>query len=138
MNLPDLLPDNRTLLMWLIQAALAVGIVSLFAGLLIGVVGKIPMIGPVLAGIIRMLAGNYEKWLNERVPKLAEQAVLATEERWRKSAIIDPTVRAQQKLSESTQTLQSLAPGLSADTAKAQVEAALARIRANGMEQKAR
>jgi hypothetical protein len=138
MNLPDLLPDKGVLLTWLIQAALGVGIVSLLAGLLVGVVGKIPVIGPVLAALIRMLAGNYEKWLNERVPKLAEQAVLATEERWRKSGITDPTVRAQQKLSESTQTLQSLAPGLSADTAKAQVEAALARIRANGMEQKAR
>lgn len=138
MNLPDLLPDKGVLLTWLIQAALGVGIVSLLAGLLVGVVGKIPVIGPVLAALIRRFAGNYEKWLNERVPKLAEQAVLATEERWRKSGITDPTVRAQQKLAESTQTLQSLAPGLSADTAKVQVEAALARVRANGMEQKAR
>lgn len=138
MSLTDLLPDKGTLLIWLIQAALAVGIVSLLAGLIIRIIIKIPIIGPVLARIIRIIAGNYEKWLNERVPKLAEQAVLATEERWRKSALVDSTYRAAQKLEESTKILQSLAPGLSDNIAKVQVEAALARVRASGMEQKAR
>ncbi|MCL6527652.1 MAG: hypothetical protein K6T57_12320 [Thermaceae bacterium] len=138
MNLKDFLPDNGTLLSWVIQAALAVGVISLLAGLIIGVVGNVPVVGPLLAGIIRMLAGNYEKWLTERVPKLAEQAVLSTEEKFRNAPPLPAAERASQKMETALDILKQSAPGLSADQARAQVEAALARIRATGMEQKAR
>jgi hypothetical protein len=95
------------------------------------------VVGPVLAAAVRMLFSNYEKWLSERVPKLAEQAVLATEEKWRKvGSQYDPAARAQAKLQEAMEALQQMAPGLPRDIAQKQIEAALARIRAMGMEQK--
>lgn len=118
------------------QALVALGAVALLAGLLVRLVGSIPVVGPVLAGLIRMLASNYERWLAERVPRLAEQAVLAVEERYRKSDL-PPQERAARKLEEAIRTLQELAPGLSRTIAEKQIEAALARIRAMGMEQKA-
>nr|WP_279231751.1 hypothetical protein [Thermus thalpophilus] len=117
------------------QALVALGAVALLAGLLVRLVGGIPVVGPVLAGLIRMLASNYERWLAERVPRLAEQAVLAVEERYRKSDL-PPQERAARKLEEAISTLQELAPGLSRTIAERQIEAALARIRAMGMEQK--
>lgn len=117
------------------QALVALGAVALLAGLLVRLVGSIPVVGPVLAGLIRMLASNYERWLAERVPRLAEQAVLAVEERYRKSDL-PPQERAARKLEEAISTLQELAPGLSRTIAEKQIEAALARIRAMGMEQK--
>jgi len=119
-----------------VQALVALGAVALLAGLLVRLVGSIPVVGPVLAGLIRMLASNYERWLAERVPRLAEQAVLAVEERYRKSDL-PPQERAARKLEEAISTLQELAPGLSRTIAEKAVEAALARIRAMGMEQKA-
>jgi hypothetical protein len=136
LNLYDLIPSGQVWLVWALQAALAVGVVALVAGLLVRLVSFIPGVGPVLAGIIRILASNYEKWLAERVPKLAEQAVLATEERYRATAL-PPEQRATTKLEEAVRTLQELAPGLSRDIAQKQIEAALARVRAMGMEQKA-
>lgn len=117
------------------QALVALGAVALLAGLLVRLVGGIPVVGPVLAGLIRMLASNYERWLAERVPRLAEQAVLSVEERYRKSDL-PPQERAARKLEEAISTLQELAPGLSRTIAEKQIEAALARIRAMGMEQK--
>ncbi|AGK04665.1 hypothetical protein K649_15400 [Meiothermus ruber DSM 1279] len=92
--------------------------------------------GPILAGIVRIIAGNYERWLSERVPKLAEQVVLSVEERYRKSNLSFEE-RAQTKLEEAISALQQMAPGLGRDIAQRQVEAALSRIRATGMEQKA-
>lgn len=118
------------------QALVTLGAIALLAGLLVRLVGSIPVVGPVLAGLIRMLASNYERWLAERVPRLAEQAVLAVEERYRKSDL-PPQERAARKLEEAIRTLQELAPGLSRTIAEKQIEAALARIRAMGMEQKA-
>lgn len=117
------------------QALVALGAVALLAGLLVRLVGGIPVVGPALAGLIRMLASNYERWLAERVPRLAEQAVLAVEERYRKSDL-PPQERAARKLEEAISILQELAPGLSRTIAEKQIEAALARIRAMGMEQK--
>jgi hypothetical protein len=136
MNWQDLLPTGNIWMVWLLQAALAVGVVALLAGALIALVGRIPVVGPILAGIIRLIAGNYERWLQERVPKLAEQAVLATEERYR-ATHLPAEERARVKLDEAIQALQQMAPGLARDIAQRQVEAALARIRAAGMEQKA-
>ncbi len=123
-------------MVWLVQALLAAGVIAVAAGLLVRLVAGIPVVGPILAGIIRMIAGNYERWLSERVPKLAEQAVLAVEEKYRRSEL-PPAERASQKLEEAIQILQTLAPGLSRDIAQKQIEAALARVRAMGMEQKA-
>jgi len=136
MNLHDLIPSGQVWLVWALQAALAVGVIALVAGLLVRLVSLIPGVGPVLAGIIRILASNYEKWLSERVPKLAEQVVLSVEERYR-ATTLPPQERAAAKLEEAVRTLQELAPGLSRDIAQKQIEAALARIRAMGMEQKA-
>jgi hypothetical protein len=48
----------------------------------------------------------------------------------------DPAARAQAKLQEAMEALQQMAPGLPRDIAQKQIEAALARIRAMGMEQK--
>jgi len=132
----DLIPPKDLWMIWLVQALLAVGVIALVAGLLVRLVAGIPVVGPILAGIIRMIAGNYERWLSERVPKLAEQAVLAVEEKYRRSEL-PPAERASQKLEEAIQILQTLAPVLSRDIAQRQIEAALARIRAMGMEQKA-
>lgn len=137
MNIGELIPPLQIWVVWAIQAALAVGIIALFAGLLTTLVAKIPVVGPVLAGIIRILAGNYEKWLAERLPKLAEQAVLAMEERYRKSANLPPEQRAREKLEGALELVQQMAPGLAPRIARANIESALSRIRKEGLEQKA-
>ncbi|ADD26861.1 hypothetical protein Mrub_1433 [Meiothermus ruber DSM 1279] len=136
MNWTDFIPSGNLWIVWLLQASLAVGVITLFAGGLIALLGKIPIVGPILAGIVRIIAGNYERWLSERVPKLAEQVVLSVEERYRKSNLSFEE-RAQTKLEEAISALQQMAPGLGRDIAQRQVEAALSRIRATGMEQKA-
>ncbi|MBC7292967.1 MAG: hypothetical protein H5T84_02465 [Thermoleophilia bacterium] len=139
------LPPSEVWLTWLVQAVLAVGLLALVAGLLIAVLGRIPVIGPLLAGIVRLLVGNYEKWLSERVPKLADLSVLAVEERLASLAklrpeiettLLSPQSRASTKLKSAVDGLISLAPGLSAADAAQQVEAAVARMRAAGLEQK--
>jgi len=132
-----LLPTADVWLAWALQAALAVGLVALLAGALIALVSRIPVVGPVLARIIRVVAGNYERWLAERVPRLAEQAALSVEERYRKASSVPPEERARAKLEEAMTALQDMAPGLSREITRRQIEAALARIRASGMEQKA-
>ena len=133
----DLVPSGQTWAIWLLQAVLAAGVIALLAGAITRLLSAIPVVGPALAAAVRMLFFNYEKWLTERVSKLAEQAVLATEEKWRQvGSQYDPAARAQAKLQEAMEALQQMAPGLPRDIAKKQIEAALARIRAMGMEQK--
>ncbi|ULR41207.1 hypothetical protein [Thermus sp. NEB1569] len=136
MSWTDLVPPGSVWAAWALQAVVALGVVALLAGLLVRLVAGIPVVGPFLASLIRILASNYERWLSERVPRLAEQAVLAVEERFRKSDL-PAQERAARKLEEAIGTLQELAPGLSRSIAEKQIEAALARIRAMGMEQKA-
>ncbi len=133
----DFIPPTQTWIVWAVQAALAVGVISLLAGLLVAVVSKIPLLGPVLANIIRIIGGNYEKWLSERLPKMAEQAVLAVEERFRKSDL-PPEVRAQEKMHQAVELVEQMAPGVNRSVAKASIEAALTRMRSAYMEQKAR
>lgn len=139
------LPGPEIWLTWLVQAVLAVGLIALVAGLLIAVLVRIPFIGPVLAGIVRILAGNYERWISERVPRLADLSVLATEERFASlaklrpeidTAALSPQSRASTKLKSAVDGLISLAPGLPAADAAQQVEAAVARMRGAGLEQK--
>lgn len=137
MNLTDFIPPTQTWIVWAVQAALAVGVISLLAGLLVSIVSKVPFLGPVLASIIRIIGGNYEKWLSERLPKMAEQAVLAVEERFRKSDL-PPEVRAQEKMREAIELVEQMAPGVNRSVAKASIEAALTRMRSAYMEQKAR
>jgi hypothetical protein len=133
----DLVPSGQTWAIWLLQALLAAGLIALLAGAITRLLAAIPVVGPALAVAVRMLFSNYEKWLSERVPKLAEQAVLATEEKWRQvGSQYDPAARAQAKLQEAMEALQQMAPGLPRDLAQKQIEAALARIRVMGMEQK--
>lgn len=137
MNLTDFIPPTQTWIVWAVQAALAVGVISLLAGALVGLLGRIPVVGPVLAGIVRFIGSNYEKWLTERLPKIAEQAVLAVEDRYRKSDL-PPEVRAQEKMREALELVQQMAPGVNQNVARAAIDAALARVRHNYMEQKAR
>ena len=56
---------------------------------------------------------------------------------WRAIPTRLASARAEAKLREAMEALQQMAPGLPRDIAKRQIEAALARIRAMGMEQKA-
>lgn len=127
--LKDLIPPGNLWLVWLIQAALAVGVIMLLVNFLAGVVSAIPGVGPVLAQILRLLGGQYQKWLTEHVPKAAEQAVLAVEERYRRAVDLPPDERARRKLEEALKILNELAPGLKRDVAVKMIEAALARIR---------
>ncbi|WP_457638437.1 hypothetical protein [Oceanithermus sp.] len=134
--LRTIVPDGGTWLTWLIQAALAVGVVMLIANAISGVLAAIPVVGPTLATITKIIAGRYQQWLTDQVPKLAEQAVLTVEERYRTAEDIPPDQRAAQKMQEALAELDKLAPGLKRDTAKSALEAALARIRPH-YEQKA-
>ncbi len=137
--LKDLIPPGDHALLWIIQAAMAVGVITLFAGGLIFLLGKIPLVGPLLAAIVRILAGNYEKWLNDRLPRLAEVAVQAAEERYRASSVLtekEAAARSKQKLGAAIGELKRLAPGVPHGIAKTQVEAALVRVRAAGQELK--
>lgn len=62
---------------------------------------------------------------------------MSTEEKWKNlGSQYNPADRAQAKLKESINTLQQMAPGIPENLAQKQVEAALARVRANGLEQK--
>jgi len=137
MSLTDFIPPTQTWIVWAVQAALAVGVVSLLAGLLVAVLSKVPLIGPVLASLVRIIGGNYEKWLAERLPKIAEQAVLAVEERYRKSDL-PPEVRATEKMREAVELIEQMAPGVNRSIAKAAIDSALTRMRSAYMEQKAR
>jgi len=67
-----LIPDGGTWLTWLIQAALAVGVVMLIANAISGVLAAIPVVGPTLATITKIIAGRYQQWLADQVPN--EQA----------------------------------------------------------------
>ncbi len=125
----DLIPPGDVAFWWLVQAALAVGVVMLVANFLAGLVGAIPGVGPVLARVVLILAGQYQKWLSEHVPKAAEQAVLAVEEQFRRAEDLPPEERARRKMEEALKILDQLAPGLDRETAKKMIEAALARIR---------
>jgi len=137
MSLHDFLPSNQIWVVWLVEALLGAGVVSLLSGSIARIFSTIPVVGNAIASAVRMIFSNYEKWLSERVPKLAEQAVLSTEERWRNLGNqYNPADRAQAKLQDSINTLQKMAPGLPYKLAEKQVEAALARIRSNYMEQK--
>ena len=127
--LKDLIPPGNLWLVWLIQAALAVGVIMLIVNFLAGVVAMIPGVGPVLAQVLRLLGGQYQKWLTEHVPKAAEQAVLAVEERFRTAEDLPPEERAKRKMQEALKILDQLAPGLNRDVARKMIEAALARIR---------
>ncbi len=137
MSLTDFIPPTQTWIVWAVQAALAVGVISLLAGLLVAVLSKVPLIGPVLASLVRIIGGNYEKWLAERLPKIAEQAVLAVEERYRKSDL-PPEVRATEKMREAVELIEQMAPGINRSIAKAAIDSALTRMRSAYMEQKAR
>lgn len=137
MNLSDFIPPTQTWIIWALQAALAVGVISLLAGALIGLLGKVPIVGPVLAAIVRIIGGNYEKWLTERLPQMAEQAVLAVEDRYRKSDL-PPEVRASEKMREAIEVIEQMAPGINRSMAKTAIDAALTRMRHSYMEQKAK
>ena len=125
----DLIPPGDVAFWWLVQAALAVGVVMLVANFLAGLMGAIPGVGPALARVVLILAGQYQKWLSEHVPKAAEQAVLAVEEQFRRAEDLPPEERARRKMEEALKILDQLAPGLDRETAKKMIEAALARIR---------
>jgi hypothetical protein len=127
--LKDLVPSGGTWLVWLIQAALAVGVVMLVVNFLAGVVATIPGIGPVLAHILRILGGQYEKWLNDRVPKAAEQAVMAVEERYRRADRMPPRERASRKMEDALKIMDRLTPGVSRSLAESSIEAALTKLR---------
>lgn len=129
MDVRDLIPPSQVWLIWLIQAALTVGVVMLAVNFLAGVVAMVPGVGPVLAQVLRIIGGQYQKWLTEHVPKAAEQAVLAVEEKYRSAEDLPPEERARRKMEEALKLLDTLAPGLDRETAKRMIEAALARIR---------
>ena len=131
-----IVPSGNTMLAWLIQAALAVGVVMLVANAISGVLAAIPVVGPTLSMILKVIAGRYQQWLADQVPKLAEQAVLTVEERYRTEEHLPPDKRAAQKMQEALAELNKLAPGLRKDVAVSSLEAALARIRPH-YEQKA-
>ncbi len=134
--LRTIVPDGGTWLAWLIQAAVAVGMVMLIANAISGVLAAIPVVGPTLATVFKVIAGRYQQWLADQVPKLAEQAVLTVEERYRTAEDIPPDERASKKMQEALAELNKLAPGLRKDLAVSALEAALARIRPH-YEQKA-
>ncbi|WP_245587631.1 hypothetical protein [Calidithermus chliarophilus] len=130
--LAPLLPDWNTVLVWLVQGVLALGFLRLAGEALAALAGQIPGVGVVLAPLIRLLAGQWEKWLTERVPAIADKAVQSVEERFRGTRS-GPT-----KLEQATRMVQRYAPGLSREAAQAQVEAALTRMRGAGLEQKSK
>ncbi len=138
MTWTDLFPPLQTWIGWAIQAALAYGLISVLAGLLITLLNKIPFIGAVLGNIVRVLASNYERWLAERLPKIAEQAVLAIEERYRKRGDMPPEERASEKLQAALDLVNQMAPGIPPSVARASVDAALTTMRHSYQEQKAR
>jgi hypothetical protein len=125
----ELVPGQGEALLWLVQALLVVGLVRLAGEALAGLAGLVPGVGPVLAAALRLFAGSYERWLAQKVPALADVAVQRSEEALKGAG-------GPAKLGAAVAQLQRSAPGLSPGQARAQVEAALTRLRGAGLEQK--
>ena len=128
-QLIDLL--NNPFTMYLIQALLASGLIRLTGSQIADVLAHIPAIGPIAAYLIRALSGNLEEWLRSRVPSMAMQAVLGTEERFRN--VGEPgRDRSLIKFSAAMTALQALEPGVNDVHARDAIQAALTRLRAPG------
>ena len=117
--------QNSNLLHYLLPALIASGVLRLTSEAIAGLVARVPVVGVPLSALVRVLAGQYEAWLANHVPKLAQTAVLATEEKFSGLA----GNNSNQKLENAQAELSKLAPGLSTEQQKVQIHAALARLR---------
>lgn len=78
-TLADFIPPVNDVLLWGVGGILAAGAIGLLATTLAALVLPIPFIGIPLSFAIKFMAGQYQKWLTEQLPKLADQAWQATE-----------------------------------------------------------
>lgn len=118
------IPDHATLIAWLIQALLAVGLVTLISSALAALLGNVPFVGPFLGKLVLHLGNRYQDWLLKQVPASAERAVDTIEEKF-----LGQKGQSQNKLNEAIRQLRSDQPLLSPQEAVNQVHAALTRRR---------
>jgi hypothetical protein len=87
------------------------------------------------AMLVRTLSGKLHDYLMNKVPKLADTAVQRVEEQFRNTNL-PPGERGVAKFESATAQLKHVAPDLPDREARAQVLAAVTRLRAAGAEQK--
>jgi len=75
----DFIPNYHELLRWLLAAVIAAGVLGSISAAAAAVVMRIPIIGPVLAAIIPPIMAQYEKWLSDRLQKVADESVRVVE-----------------------------------------------------------
>lgn len=119
-----LIPDHGTLIAWLIQALLAVGLITLVSTALAALLGNVPFVGPFLGKLVLHLGNRYQDWLLKQVPASAERAVDTIEEKF-----LGQKGQSKAKFDEAIQQLRSDQPLLSVQEATNQVHAALTRRR---------
>lgn len=76
----DLQPilQNLALELWLAIAGVLVGLTA-FDDAIAALVGRVPVVGPILAPILRRLSARFRDWLRTKVPASAEAAVKRVE-----------------------------------------------------------
>lgn len=107
-------------------AALLLGALAgltLLDDLLADFASRIPLIGPILAPIMRRLSGRFRQWISERIPSVADRVVLEIE------AELDGA-SGPAKLAAATERLRKAEPGLSVAEAQAAAQAAVDRAKA--------
>lgn len=106
-----------------IQIMLAVLTLTLIDDFVVDVVSKIPMVGKMLAPIVRRVIPGFKKWLSERVGKQAEAIVAQTEAQFAAA----PQTGAIKK-DVATKALVEAMPGLEQIEAEREIQAAFNRL----------
>lgn len=95
---------------------------TLLDDFLVDAVSKIPVIGKILAPIVRRITPRFRQWLHDRVPKAAEAAVQQAE------GHLPQTGAGAVKKEMAVAALQTAEPGLRATDAEREIQAAFDRL----------
>lgn len=132
-HLGSFIPPGNQWIAWSIGGILAGGAISLLANIAAGAVALIPGMGW-LAFVIKFIAGQYQKWLADQLPKMAEQAWLTTESLAATAKKEGVTATSEEKKQAALTILKKQAPEGRMSDLEAALEAAHARAKASGFE----
>lgn len=96
---------------------------TLLDDLLADFASRVPLVGPVLAPIMRRLSGRFRSWLSERIPQAADRIVLQVEHEL--AGAPGPA-----KLDAAAERLRRAEPGMTVAESVAAVQAAVDRAKA--------
>lgn len=118
---------------FVLSSGLGLFLLKLAAPTVAEVAARVPFFGPTLSKTVLVLAGEFEHYLTSKVPKVAENAVLASEELFRNTPAAGTL-----KLGTALEHLRREAVPIAHDTLRLEqaIYAALTKMRAEGYEQK--